>query len=140
MTDWADQDLLALYVRLFFDEDVSASIVDNLRQRGFDVTSVRDTGRLRLNDASQLAFAAADGRAFVTHNHLDFERLHQRYLSEGLEHHGIIVAKRRPSDIAVVVKLLALLNEVTADDMINQLCYVLVPLSFRSYRAPSTCQ
>lgn len=124
MTDRADQDLLAFYVRLYFDEDVSASIVDNLRQRGFDVTSARDAGRLHLDDASQLAFAAADGRAFVTHNRLDFERLHQRYLSEGREHHGIIVAKRRPSDTAVVVKLLALLNEVTAGDMIDQLRYI----------------
>lgn len=72
MTDRANQDLLALYVRLYFDEDVSASIVDNLRQRGFDVSSARDAGRLRLDDASQLAFAAADGRAFVTHNRSDF--------------------------------------------------------------------
>lgn len=124
MTNGADQDLLALYVRLYFDEDVSASIVDNLRQRGFDVASARDVGRLQLDDASQLAFAAADGRAIVTHNRLDFERLHQSYLSEGREHHGIIIAKRRPSDIAVVLKLLALLNEVTADDMLNQLRYI----------------
>ncbi len=124
MTDQADQDLLVLYVRLYFDEDVSASIVDNLRQRGFDVSSARDAGRLRLDDASQLAFAAADSRAIVTHNRLDFERLHETYLSEDREHHGIIVAKRRPSDTVVVVKLLALLNEVTADDMINQLRYV----------------
>jgi predicted nuclease of predicted toxin-antitoxin system len=104
MTDRADQDLLALDVRLFFDEDVSASIVDNLRQRGFDVTSARDTGRLRLDDASQLDFAADEGRTIVTHNRMDFERLHQR--SEGQEHYGIIVAKRRSCDTAVVVKLL----------------------------------
>ena len=124
MTDWADQDLLALYVRLYFDEDVSASIVDNLRQRGFDVSSARDAGRLRLDDASQLAFAAAEGRAFVTHNRSDFEQLHESYLSEGREHRGIIIAKRRFSDTAVVVKLLALMNEVTADEMNNQLRYV----------------
>lgn len=124
MTDRADQDLLALYVRLYFDEDVSASIVDNLRQRGFDGTSARDAGRLQLDDASQLALAAVEGRALVTHNRLDFERLHQSYLVEGREHHGIIVAKRRSSDFAVVIKLLALLNEVMADDMIDQLRYV----------------
>ena len=124
MTDQADQDLLALYIRLYFDEDVSASIVDNLRQRGFDVLSARDADRLRLDDNSQLAFAIAEGRAFVSHNRYDFEQLHQRYLSEGQEHCGIIIVKRRPSDTAVVVKLLALLNEVTADDMIYQLRYI----------------
>jgi len=124
MTDQADQDLLTLYLRLYFDEDVSASIVESLRQRGFDVLSVRDAGRLRLDDDSQLAFAVTEKRAFVTHNRYDFEQLHQRYLSEGHEHHGIISAKRRSSDAAVVIKLLALLNDVTAEDMINQLRYV----------------
>ena len=33
MTERADRDLLALYVRLYFDEDVSRDIVENLRQR-----------------------------------------------------------------------------------------------------------
>ena len=124
MTDQADQDLLALYVRLYFDEDVSATIVENLRQRGFDVLSARDADRLRLDDNSQLAFAVAEGRAFVSHNRYDFEQLHQGYLTEGREHFGIIIVKRRPSDTSVVIKLLALLNELTGDDMINQLRYI----------------
>ena len=33
MTERADRDLQALYVRLYFDEDVSRDIVENLRQR-----------------------------------------------------------------------------------------------------------
>ena len=31
MTERAEQDLLLLYIRLYFDEDVSADIVRNLR-------------------------------------------------------------------------------------------------------------
>jgi len=124
MTDQADQDLLALYLRLYFDEDVSAAIVENLRQRGFDVLSARDADRLHLDDDSQLAFAVAQDWAFVTHNRYDFEQRHQQYLKEGREHRGIIIAKRRPGDTAVVAKLLALLNEVTGDEMISQLRYI----------------
>ncbi len=37
MTERADPELKAIYVRLYCDEDVSAGIVENLRQRGFDV-------------------------------------------------------------------------------------------------------
>jgi hypothetical protein len=37
---------------------------------------------------------------------------------------GIILAMRRCSDAAVVARLLALLNAVTADEMINQLRYI----------------
>ena len=124
MTDQADQDLLALYIRLYFDEDVSATVVEHLRQRGFDVLSARDADRLRLDDDSQLAFAAVENRAFVTHNRYDFEQRHQRYLAEGREHFGIIIAKRRAVDTVVVAKLLTLLNEATGDEMINQLRYI----------------
>lgn len=124
MTDRADQDLLPFYLRLYFDEDVSASIVENLRQRGFDVSSARDASRPHLDDESQLAFAVAETRTFFTHNRHDFELLHQRHLTTGEEHCGIIIAKRRLSDSIVVLKLLTLLNEATADDMINQLRYI----------------
>jgi len=124
MTERADSDLQALYVRLYLDEDVSRDIVENLRQRGFDVLSARDAGQLHLDDDEQLAFAVAQGRALVTHNRHDFELRHQRYLSAGLPHFGIIIAKRRASDAAVVHKLLTLLDTVTADEMRGQLRYI----------------
>ena len=124
MADRADQELQALYVRLYCDEDVSAGIVENLRQRGFDVLSARDADRLHLDDAAQLAFAVAEQRALLTHNRYDFEQQHTRYLAEARPHYGIILAMRRPSDSAVVVRLLALLNSVTGEEMINQLRYV----------------
>ena len=124
MAERADQELQALYVRLYCDEDVSAGIVANLRQRGFDILSARDTDRLHLDDDAQLAFAVAEQRALLTHNRYDFEQQHTRYLAEGRQHCGIILAMRRPSDSAVVVRLLALLNSVTGEEMINQLRYV----------------
>jgi hypothetical protein len=124
MTERVEQELQSLYVRLYFDEDVSAGIVENLRQRGFDTLSARDASRLHLDDDAQLAFAVAEGRAFFTHNRYDFEQRHKRYLTEGRHHHGIILAMRRPSDAAVVARLLALLDSVTADEMINQIRYI----------------
>ncbi len=51
MTERADPELKALYVRLYCDEDVSAGIVENLRQRGFDVLSARGVDRLHLDMA-----------------------------------------------------------------------------------------
>ena len=56
MTERTDPELQALYLRLYFDEDVSASIVENLRQRGFDVLSARDASRLHLDDDTQLRY------------------------------------------------------------------------------------
>lgn len=78
MSEHAHPELLVLYVRLYFDEDVSAGIVHNLRQRGFDVLSARDADRLHLDDEAQLAFAVSQKRALFTHNRYDFEQLHRR--------------------------------------------------------------
>ena len=86
--------------------------------------SARDAGQLHLDDDEQLAFAVSEGRVLVTHNRHDFELRHQRYLSAGQSHCGIIIAKRRAGDTAVVKKLLALLDSAMADDMRDQLRYI----------------
>jgi len=44
MTENDEGDFSFLYIHLYFDEDVSVGIVENLRTRGFDVLSVRDAG------------------------------------------------------------------------------------------------
>jgi len=124
MTERANEELLSLYIRLYLDEDVSVDIVNNMRTRGFDVICARDIGMLRKDDDAQLAFAVSQGRALVTHNRHDFEVRHTRYLEAGQTHCGIIIARRRPRPAHVVSRLLDLLNQVTADEMINQLRYV----------------
>ena len=124
MIERADVDFQLLYMRFYFDEDVSVDIAANLQQRGFDVLTVRDAGRLQLDDATQLAFAAATGRVMVTHNRQDFELLHAGYLADQRLHFGIIAAKRRPNDDLVVGKLLRLLDTVTREEMQNQLRYI----------------
>jgi hypothetical protein len=124
MTERADDELRPLYLHLYFDEDVSAGIVDNLRTRGFDVVSARDVNMLHKDDDAQIMFAVSQCRAIVTHNRTDFENQHRKYLESGLKHYGIIIAKRRPKDAEVVAKLLALLNIVTAEEMENQLRFV----------------
>lgn len=65
MTERAEQELLPLYVPLYFDEDVSVNIVHNLRHRGFDVLSTHEARRLQLDDDTQLAFAVQEQRALV---------------------------------------------------------------------------
>lgn len=62
-------------------------------------------------------------RAVVTHNRVDFEKPHAKFLESGMTHYGMIIAKRR-KDADVVAKLLALLDTVTAEEMQNQLSYI----------------
>ncbi len=124
MSERADGDLLPLYLRLYFDEDVAADIVDNLRARGFNVRCAREASMLHRSDDDQLTIAVSQGRVLVTHNRHDFETRHKRYLETGQAHYGIIIARRRPRPEHVVSRLLDLLNRVTVDEMMNQLRYI----------------
>jgi len=123
MTESGIEKTSSLYIHLYFDEDVSVGIVDNLRTRGFDVLSSRAADALGKSDDDQMLYAVSQKRAIVTHNRADFELQHTKFLEQGLKHYGVIIAKRR-KDAEVAAKLLSLLDDVTAEEMENQLRYI----------------
>jgi predicted nuclease of predicted toxin-antitoxin system len=112
-----------LFIRLYLDEDVNVLVADLLKARGFDALTVRDAGQLQASDEEQFAYAVSQERTLVTHNRSDFEELIQAYFDTGQIHYGVILAVRRsPQDITQ--RLLAILNQVTADEMENQVRYI----------------
>lgn len=112
-----------LFITLYADEDVDVLVADLIRARGFDVLTTREAQRLHATDEEQLAFAASEGRALLTHNRADFESLHQIYIATGKHHAGILVAVRHPP-YEIVRRLLLILNQVTADEVSDQLRYI----------------
>ena len=74
-------------------------------------------------DDAQMLYAVSQRRAIVTHNRVDFEREHRKFVENGLKHYGVIIAKRRKPE-EVVTRLLALLDDVSADEIENQLRYI----------------
>jgi hypothetical protein len=91
--------------------------------RGFRAATARDAGQLSKPDSEQLAYAVEQGLCVVTHNREDFEELHLQYIAANRDYAGIIIAlRRRPYQIAV--RLVQLLNRITADEMRNQLLYI----------------
>ena len=112
-----------LFICLYLDEDINVLIADLLRARGFDAITARDAGYLQATDSEQFAYAISQSRALVTHNRKDFEELVQAYFDSGQMHYGVIFAVRRsPQEIAQ--RLLAILNQVTSDEMENQVRYI----------------
>ena len=111
-----------LFAEVYLDEDVSVVVADMLEARGFSVVTTRDAGRLGATDIEQLEYATRHGKTLVTHNRVDFEELHRRYLSKGRKTWGIIVlGRQRPG--MLVANLSKLLNRFTADEIRNQLFY-----------------
>ncbi len=112
-----------LFIHLYLDEDVDVLVAQLLRARGFDAVTTLDAGRLGSTDADQLAYAARDQRALVTHNRADSEALANSYYQSGQTHAGIIIVVRRPAP-EIVRRLLLILDQVAADDMANQVRYI----------------
>ena len=112
-----------LFIALYLDEDVSVLVADLLRARGFSVETTREAQRLRATDEQQLAYTASQQRTLLTHNRADFERLHRTYMAAGSHHGGILIAVRHPPH-EIVRRLLIILNQVTADEMDDQLRYL----------------
>ncbi len=108
---------------LYCDEDVSVVLAAMLRARGFAVTTARDADRLGRSDEEQLTLAVRDGSAFLTHNRVDFERLHRLWLESGRDHAGIVIARRRlPAGLAARVG--RLFARLAREDFSNQLFYL----------------
>ena len=90
---------------------------------GFDALTTRDAGQLESSDEKQLTYAVNKGRTVLTHNRADFEALAQEYFTAGREHNGIILAVRR-SPYEIAHRLLIILNNVTEEEMRNQVRYI----------------
>lgn len=112
-----------LFIELYLDEDVSVLVADLVRARGFRAITTREAGQLHASDADQLTYAVSQQKTFLTHNRADFEALAQAYFVSGQTHYGIIIAVRHPP-YEIVRRLLLILNQVTADEMQNQLRYI----------------
>jgi Domain of unknown function (DUF5615) len=73
---------------LYADEDFPLPVVEELRRLGHDVVTTQEDGRASAPDADILIRAHALGRAVLTYNRRDFERLHR----QGQPHSGILSA------------------------------------------------
>lgn len=83
----------------YLNENIAVSLVELLSKRGFAAIRTRDVGNLRFSDEQQLRFAADNGYVLVTHNKRHFARLHERWTTEGRQHHGIILLERDEPEI-----------------------------------------
>ncbi len=113
----------SVFVGLYLDEDVDVLIAELLKARGFSALTTRDANLLGADDEQQLAYAVSESKTFLTHNRADFEALVQQYFENGTHHYGVIIAMRHPV-YEVVRRLLLVLNQVTADEMENQVRYI----------------
>jgi hypothetical protein len=112
-----------MQIRLYLDEDASArSLSRGFRARGIDVLTAVEADRLEEDDATQLRFAAQEGRTLYTYNVSHFHQLHGVWLTEGRTHAGIIlVAQSRLTVGEQLRRSLKLIATRSAEQMRNQI-------------------
>lgn len=80
--------------RLFLDEDVWPGLAIALREHGFDVVHAYEAERGGMSDADQLAYAAQEGRAILTHNAKVFVSLAVEWLFNDCPHIAKILSQQ----------------------------------------------
>lgn len=112
-----------MQIRLYLDEDASSrSLARGLRTRGIDVLTAAEAEQLQRDDLSQLEFATAQGRVIYTYNVGHFHQLHTRWILEGRNHSGIILAAQSRFTIGEQLRrVLKLVAASSAESMQNQI-------------------
>ena len=107
-------------IRYHLDEHVHPAVAAGLRQRGVDIKTTVEAGLTSTSDEDQLAFAAGEGRVFVTRDR------HFLVLdSENVPHAGIAFWHPKRRDIGrLVLDLVLLWRVVTAEEMRGRVEYL----------------
>ena len=75
---------------LYADEDTIREIVDRLSSEGHNITTAQKAGNAGLSDQEQLSYAHENNEPIITHNKIDFIKLHQ----SDQEHSGVFSVSR----------------------------------------------
>lgn len=116
----------SLSIKLYLDEMVPIDLAIVLRQYGYDVITVKDTGMLGQGDEEQLSLAASQGRVLLSFNVKHFPKIHETWLKQGKSHTGIVVSPQIPMGRFrfLLTLCLKMLNNVTPEEMANRLCFL----------------
>jgi hypothetical protein len=82
-------------MKIYLDDDSAAALLARLLQaEGHDVVVPDQVGNRGIEDPAHFLYAILDGRAVLTHNHEDYELLHDLVVGSGGHHPGVLVVRR----------------------------------------------
>jgi predicted nuclease of predicted toxin-antitoxin system len=111
---------------LYLDDDiVHGLLVKLLRKAGHDTQIPTDVGRYGASDPVHLTHAITAGRVLMSHNHDDFEQLHDLVVAAAGHHPGILIVRKdndkrdlKPPRIVIALAKLIASNNPVPDQFI----------------------
>jgi predicted nuclease of predicted toxin-antitoxin system len=115
--------IAGLSIRLYFDHNAHPRFARDLRSEVFDALAAIELGHERFADEDHLRWAADHRRTLFTYDKADFSVIADAWMRREEEYAGIILSKAPPllSYGEILRRLLRLLNEVTAEEMMNRI-------------------
>ena len=112
--------------RLYLDEDVTPLLARALRQRGYDVVSAIELGRIGMSDEDHLSFAVSERRTLLTFNISDYAALYRKWRACGKHHFGIIISQQfsKARFGELLRRVLQLLSVWDEDTLKDQMVYL----------------
>ena len=111
-------------LKLYMDEHVPTVLTEGLRQRGVDVFTVQEDGRLGIADSELLDRATNSGRVLFTRD-TDFLREAAHRQEQGESFAGVIYAHQLRVSIGTCIDDLELVaNACESEDLENQVLHL----------------
>jgi hypothetical protein len=104
------------------DENLPGPVLRGLHQRGFDIVSFAEAGRLGIADELQLVWAKSAGRVILTHDR-DYVRLGD----SGEPHAGVGYCMQRKYHLRhgpLIERIAELFADISAEDWANRVVFL----------------
>ena len=110
-------------IKLYLDEDISHTVAEVLRSRGYDVQSAHQVGMRSRTDDEQLDYAIKNERTLITFNARHFAPLVKKLNEEEREHFGVVVSSQ--INLSEMVRLvIEMLKVCKVGDLKNSLVWL----------------
>ena len=102
------------------DENIPTVVAKVLREQGFDVVRPQEIGLQGADDKTQLQWAAEHDYVVFTFDKGTMVQTVRRWVSQGLEHGGVIVCEQMPKDaVSVIVRRLKNVAQVHTNETLR---------------------
>ena len=109
-----------MQIKFYLDEDIPLSFAQAMTNRGVDVLTTQEAENKGISDIEQLKFAIGKSRVLISHNKIDFIKLHFMFLEKQYSHNGIVVSDQLPIGI-LLRRIMKLWFTLDSNEMQNRL-------------------